>query len=111
MFARRAGSVMLRWTAISISNFAMPSIVLHTVYGDDARRLRGLFMRSKRAEIEANVDEIAQFGELGEFLKLPSACSSVIILCLCLCTSTHADIMLMDEWNAGGASHSSKRNV
>ena len=67
--------------------------------------MRGLLMGLKRSEIEAKVEEIAEFSELGNFLELPIRTYSsgmALRLFFSIATSMTADIILMDEWIAAG---------
>jgi ABC-2 type transport system ATP-binding protein/lipopolysaccharide transport system ATP-binding protein len=68
-------------------------------------QLRGLLLGLSQAEIEAKVDEIAEFSELGEFLDFPIRTYSsgmALRLFFSIATSITADILLMDEWIAAG---------
>ena len=67
--------------------------------------IRGLMLGLKTAEIEAKIDEIAEFSELGEFLHLPIRTYSsgmTVRLFFSIAKSIAADIILMDEWLAAG---------
>jgi ABC-type polysaccharide/polyol phosphate transport system ATPase subunit len=67
--------------------------------------MRGLLMGLKRSEIEAKVEEIAGFSELGTFLELPIRTYSsgmALRLFFSIATTMTADIILMDEWIAAG---------
>jgi len=67
--------------------------------------LRGLFLGMSRADIEARMDEIAEFTELGSFLDLPIRTYSAgmqIRLAFAVSTSIHPDILLLDEGIAAG---------
>jgi ABC-2 type transport system ATP-binding protein/lipopolysaccharide transport system ATP-binding protein len=67
--------------------------------------IRGLLMGLKHSEIEAKVEEIAEFSELGDFLDLPIRTYSsgmALRLFFSIATSITADIILMDEWFAAG---------
>lgn len=67
--------------------------------------LRGLLLGLSRPQIEARIDEIAEFSELGEFLHLPIRTYSTgmaLRLFFSIATSITADIILMDEWIAAG---------
>jgi homopolymeric O-antigen transport system ATP-binding protein len=67
--------------------------------------IRGLLLGLKRSEIEAKVEEIAEFSELGDFLDLPIRTYSsgmALRLFFSVATSMTADIILMDEWIAAG---------
>jgi ABC-type multidrug transport system ATPase subunit len=62
-------------------------------------------LSTETALIEAKVAEIAQFSELGEFLKLPIRTYSsdmILRLFFSIATGIHGDILLMDEWNDAG---------
>ena len=76
--------------------------------------LRGLFLGMRRADIEARVEEIAAFTELGNFLELPIRTYSVgmrLRLAFAVSTSFHPDILLLDEGiGAGDASFLEKVN-
>jgi len=76
--------------------------------------LRGLFLGMRRADIEARVDEIAAFTELGSFLALPIRTYSGgmrLRLAFAVSTSFHPDILLLDEGiGAGDAAFLEKVN-
>ena len=67
--------------------------------------LRGLFLGMRRADIEARLDEIAAFTELGTFLGLPIRTYSAgmrLRLAFAVSTSFHPDILLLDEGMGAG---------
>jgi len=67
--------------------------------------LRGLFLGMRRADIEARIDEIAAFTELGNFLELPIRTYSDgmrLRLAFAVSTSFHPDILLLDEGIGAG---------
>ncbi len=73
--------------------------------GYEMIQLRGLLLGLTRSEIDAKVDEIAEFSELGDFLHLPIRTYSsgmALRLFFSIATSIRADILLMDEWIAVG---------
>lgn len=76
--------------------------------------LRGLFLGLTRADIDAQVDEIAAFTELGDFLNLPIRTYSAgmrMRLAFAISTSIEPDILLLDEGiGAGDASFLDKAN-
>jgi ABC-2 type transport system ATP-binding protein/lipopolysaccharide transport system ATP-binding protein len=76
--------------------------------------LRGLFLGMPHAEIEARMDEIAEFTELGSFLDLPIRTYSTgmrMRLAFAVSTSIHPDILLLDEGiGAGDAAFLDKAN-
>lgn len=75
--------------------------------GYDNIILRGLYLGLSRREIEANLDSITEFTELGAYLSMPlRTYSSGMLLRLAFAVSTavHPDIILMDEWIGVGDS-------
>jgi ABC-type polysaccharide/polyol phosphate transport system ATPase subunit len=66
---------------------------------------RSLFLGLNFAQIEANIEEIGRFTELGNYLSMPmSTYSSGMAMRLAFAVSTciHPDILLMDEWLSVG---------
>ncbi|HEY8374115.1 MAG TPA: ABC transporter ATP-binding protein [Pseudonocardiaceae bacterium] len=62
--------------------------------------IRGLFLGMTRKQMEARVDEIAEFTELGDFLSMPLRTYSTgmrIRLALGVVTSIDPEILLLDE--------------
>jgi ABC-2 type transport system ATP-binding protein/lipopolysaccharide transport system ATP-binding protein len=76
--------------------------------------LRGLYMGLSKAEILQRVDAIADFTELGEFLKLPVRTYSLGMqarLTFAMATCIQPEILLLDEGiSAGDASFLDKAN-
>jgi ABC-2 type transport system ATP-binding protein/lipopolysaccharide transport system ATP-binding protein len=76
--------------------------------------LRGLFLGMRGTDIEAQIDEIAAFTELGSFLELPIRTYSAgmrLRLAFAVSTSFHPDILLLDEGiGAGDAAFLEKVN-
>jgi len=76
--------------------------------------LRGLFLGLNHKEIDARVDEIGEFTELGSFLKLPIRTYSTgmrMRLAFAVSTSIEPDILLLDEGiGAGDAAFLEKAN-
>lgn len=71
-------------------------------------RLRGLMLGMSRRQIEARLEEIADFTELGDYLSMPvRTYSSGMRLRLAFAVSTciDADILLLDEWLSVGDTH------
>ena len=76
--------------------------------------LRGLFLGLTHKQIDARVDEIAEFTELGSFLELPIRTYSAgmrMRLAFAVSTSIDPDILLLDEGiGAGDAAFLEKAN-
>ncbi len=63
-------------------------------------RFRGYLQGETPRGIDAKLDEIAEFTELGEFLNLPLQCYStgmIMRLAFAIATSGHPEILLVDE--------------
>ena len=74
--------------------------------------LRGLFLGLGSQEIRRRTTEIAEFTALGDYLAMPvRTCSGGMKLRLAFAVSTCVDpeILLMDEWIAGGDAHFLKK--
>lgn len=68
-------------------------------------RLRGFVNGMTSAEIEAKMDEIIEFSELGEFIDLPVdnySSGMAMRLAFAIGTSFSPEIILMDEWIGAG---------
>jgi lipopolysaccharide transport system ATP-binding protein len=73
--------------------------------GYDNIRLRGRIAGMSSREIEAKLDEIAEFTGLGPFLAMPVKTYSAGMqarLAFAAATAVDADVLLMDEWIAVG---------
>lgn len=67
--------------------------------------MRGLLSGLSRSQIDARLNDIAEFSGLGDFLNLPLKTYSAGMqarLAFAAATSVDADILLMDEWLAVG---------
>jgi lipopolysaccharide transport system ATP-binding protein len=76
-----------------------------TATGLDNIRLRGRIAGLSAREIEARMDEIAEFTGLGPFLAMPVKTYSAGMqgrLAFAAATAVEADVLLMDEWIAVG---------
>jgi lipopolysaccharide transport system ATP-binding protein len=78
--------------------------------------LRGKLMGLSKKEIDAKIDEIIDFSELGDYINLPVRIYSsgmLLRLAFSVSTSITADILIMDEWLSVGdgafAERSSRR--
>jgi lipopolysaccharide transport system ATP-binding protein len=76
-----------------------------TATGFDNIRLRGRIAGLSAKDIEAKMDEIAEFTGLGPFLAMPVKTYSAGMqarLAFAAATAVDADVLLMDEWIAVG---------
>jgi lipopolysaccharide transport system ATP-binding protein len=67
--------------------------------------LRGKLMGLSKKEIDAKIDEIIDFSELGDYINLPVRIYSsgmLLRLAFSVSTSITADILIMDEWLSVG---------
>jgi ABC-type polysaccharide/polyol phosphate transport system ATPase subunit len=67
--------------------------------------LRGLLLGMTRPEIEASMEDIASFSELGPFLHMPLHTYSTgmaLRLAFAISTSIEPEILLLDEWIGAG---------
>ena len=73
--------------------------------GRENIRLRGMVLGLSPKEIEARMEEIAAFSELGDFLDVPLRTYSSgmhLRLAFAVSTSIDPDILLLDEWIGAG---------
>ena len=74
--------------------------------------MRCVLMGIEKAEIYRHQEEIIEFSELGEYIKMPMRTYSTgmsLRLAFSICTTFPADIVLMDEWLAVGDAEFSKK--
>ncbi len=93
-----AGSLKVTGHVVSTLNLALGMEPEAT--GKENIVTRGLLLGMKRREIEAKLDEIQAFTELGEYLDMPVRIYSsgmVTRLAFATVTAMNADILLMDE--------------
>jgi lipopolysaccharide transport system ATP-binding protein len=67
--------------------------------------LRGKLMGLSKKDIDAKIDEIIEFSELGDYINLPVRIYSsgmLLRLAFSVSTSITADILIMDEWLSVG---------
>ena len=68
-------------------------------------RSRGRFLGLSRKRVDEQIDDIAEFTELGDFLYLPLRTYSAgmqIRLSFGIATALESDILIMDEWIGAG---------
>ena len=70
------------------------------ISGYDNIIIRGLFLGQSRKQMEKKMDEIAEFSELGDYLRMPLRTYSTgmrVRLALGVVTSIEPEILLLDE--------------
>ncbi len=73
--------------------------------GRENIRLRAAMMGMSKEELAANIDEIAEFSGLGDFLDMPLRTYSSgmqLRLAFSISTAIRPDILIMDEWLSTG---------
>lgn len=98
-----AGSLQVRGKVTSLLDIALGLESESTGYENIT--LRGILLGLSRPEIENNIEKIADFSDLGDYLNMPlRTYSSGMLLRLAFAISTcvHTDILLMDEWLSVG---------
>lgn len=69
---------------------------------------RGVILGLTRQQIDARMDDIIQFTELGDYLRIPVRTYSsgmLLRLAFAISTTIEPDILLMDEWIGVGDAH------
>ena len=98
------GSLEVRGRIVSLIDLSLG--MDHEATGYENIFLRGIMMGMKPSLIEQQLDEIAEFSDLGEdILNIPLRTYSsgmLLRLAFAVSTSIHADIVLMDEWLSVG---------
>lgn len=67
-------------------------------------KLRGLFLGLSKNEIKNITEDVIEFSELGDFIKIPVRTYSsgmVLRLGFSISTAINPEILLMDEWMNG----------
>ena len=75
--------------------------------GPENIKLRGLFLGLSKNEIKNITEDVIEFSELGDFIKIPVRTYSsgmVLRLGFSISTAINPEILLMDEWMSVGDS-------
>ncbi|ADP10991.1 ABC transporter domain protein [Erwinia sp. Ejp617] len=75
-------------------------------------KLRGLFLGLSKVEIKNITEEVVEFSELGDFIKVPVRTYSsgmVLRLGFSISTAITPEILLMDEWMSVGDENFKKK--
>lgn len=113
IYPPQAGRVVVEGTIAPIFDIGLG--VDPDASGYDNIRFRGLYLGLSRREIDARMDEIAAFTELGAFLDMPMRTYSLGMqarLLFAVSTSVQPDVLLLDEGiSAGDASFMERANL
>ena len=104
------GSISISGTVASMLSITLGMDTEAT--GRENIYLRGAIMGMKPSEIDALVDQICEFSELGDYIEMPVRTYSsgmAMRLAFAVSTSVAADIILMDEWLSVGDTSFAKR--
>jgi len=105
-----SGSIMVDGKVASMLNVWLGMIIDAT--GRENIYLRGAVMGLKPSQVDAVLDDIVEFSELGDYIDMPLRTYSSgmqMRLAFSIATSIAADIVLMDEWlSAGDAAFAEK---
>ena len=74
--------------------------------------MRCVLMGIGKSEVKKHVDDIIEFSELGEYIRMPMRTYSTgmsLRLAFSICTTFPSDIVLMDEWLSVGDADFSKK--
>lgn len=74
--------------------------------------MRCVLMGISKAEVKKHIDDIIEFSELGDYIRMPMRMYSTgmsLRLAFSICTTFPSDIVLMDEWMAVGDADFSKK--
>jgi lipopolysaccharide transport system ATP-binding protein len=105
-----SGSIEVRGRIASMLNLSLG--IDPEATGVENIYIRGAIMGLSGRQVDAMVDDIAAFAELGDYLEMPMRTYSsgmAMRLAFAISTSVPADIILMDEWlSVGDEQYSSK---
>jgi lipopolysaccharide transport system ATP-binding protein len=103
IYAPTTGSITVNGKIASLLNISLGMDQEAT--GIENIYLRALMMGLTRKEIDAKMDEIIDYSELGEYINFPLKTYSTgmnMRLAFSISTAVAADIVLMDEWLSVG---------
>lgn len=114
VYSPTTGTCKTRGRVVSFLDIMLGMDVEYT--GEENIRIRGLLYGLSNKEITKKFDDIVQFSELDDFIKLPMRTYStgmLMRLAFSIATAIEGDIVLMDEWlsvgDQGFADKASKR--
>jgi lipopolysaccharide transport system ATP-binding protein len=113
VYAPTYGSLDVRGSVVSLLDLSLGMDGEFTGYENIF--MRCIFMGISRSEVNKHLDDIIEFSELGDYIKMPMRTYSAgmhLRLAFSVCTAFPSDIILMDEWlSVGDAVFSKKAEV
>lgn len=110
VYAPARGSLIVGGSIISLLDISLGMDDEFTGYENIF--MRCVLMGIAKSEVNKHIDDIIEFSELGEYIKMPMRTYSTgmsLRLAFSICTTFPADIILMDEWLAVGDADFSKK--
>ncbi len=110
VYAPTYGSLQIEGSVVSLLDLKLGMDEEFTGYENIF--IRCVLMGIPRAVIMKKLDDIVEFSELGDYIKMPMRTYSTgmhLRLAFSICTAFPADIVLMDEWLAVGDADFSKK--
>jgi len=110
VYAPTYGSLQVKGAVVSLLDLSLGMDGEFTGYENIF--IRCILMGIPKSVIKKNIDDIIEFSELGDYIKMPMRTYSTgmhLRLAFSICTAFPADIVLMDEWLAVGDADFSKK--
>lgn len=110
VYAPTYGSLQVKGAIVSLLDLSLGMDGEFTGYENIF--IRCILMGIPKSVIKKNIDDIIEFSELGDYIKMPMRTYSTgmhLRLAFSICTAFPADIVLMDEWLAVGDADFSKK--
>ena len=110
VYAPTSGTLQTRGSIVSLLDLSLGMDAEFSGY--DNILIRCILMGIPKLEVKKKIDDIIEFSELGDYIKMPMRTYSSgmhLRLAFSVCTAFPADIVLMDEWLAVGDKNFSKK--
>lgn len=110
VYAPTYGSLQVKGAIVSLLDLSLGMDGEFTGYENIF--IRCILMGIPKSVIKKSIDDIIEFSELGDYIKMPMRTYSTgmhLRLAFSICTAFPADIVLMDEWLAVGDADFSKK--
>jgi lipopolysaccharide transport system ATP-binding protein len=110
VYAPASGSLIVRGSVVSLLDLSLGMDSEFTGYENIF--MRCVLMGIAKSEVYKHIDDIIEFSELGEYIKMPMRIYSTgmsLRLAFSICTTFPSDIILMDEWLSVGDADFSKK--